>query len=703
MGSLFQELQRRKVFRVGAVYAIVAWLLIQVSDTVLPALQMPEWTVSFVTVLFFLGFPIAIILAWAYEVTPEGIKANTEIQPQQGIGPGIDRKLIYATFALVLFAVGFQLTERFLLQSTSDFNNSLSNTVANPSSDISRLNLDNYDVWRMTTGLQTGVDITADGTQIVYSDSQESSHRLMRREPSKLEPEVLVVGPGFTLHPIISPREDLVLFENARGLHTISISEGASKLLVDDNSFSGGHDWLTQSLIVYTDKRNRLKTHAIPDGTQELLDTGPNRVSWPNNLPGTNSIVFSMETDSSGTDNNIAIHNLDTGETRTLIPNGIYPRYVVTGHLLFARDDALWATPFDLDSLQVTGEEQLVVNNLQTSTTSKLASYAVSDNGRLVYEPLKQQSSGVFTVPTWVNRSGQEEPLDLQAGAYRNPQLSPDYTRLALLRIEGEFNQDIWIFDFENEVLSRRTFSENVDSIVWSADGNELFYNQRSNEETGNSVWKINADGSGQPELLYISPDPVLGIWPRAITDNGSRLLVAQNNAGQLRELNYLTLDGSREITPVGQESFSAWGATVSSDGQWLGYSGFSSGIFTSFVRPFPDVDNGLWQIGTGIRRPIWDRELNSLYGEGSTANTLVEVHILSTSPFTTSEPEVIVSDIFIRPGQHPNYGISADGNRFLVLKLDTVNGGGGREQLNLVVIDNWLEELKRLAPPDPQ
>ena len=65
MGNLFQELKRRKVFRVAAVYAVVAWVLIQVADTVLPALQMPDWTVSFVTVLFILGFPIAIVLACA--------------------------------------------------------------------------------------------------------------------------------------------------------------------------------------------------------------------------------------------------------------------------------------------------------------------------------------------------------------------------------------------------------------------------------------------------------------------------------------------------------------------------------------------------------------------------------------------------------------------------------------------------------------
>ena len=69
MGSLFQELKRRKVFRVAVAYAVVAWVLIQISREFLPALQMPQWIVSFVTVLLLLGFPVALLLGWATNCT----------------------------------------------------------------------------------------------------------------------------------------------------------------------------------------------------------------------------------------------------------------------------------------------------------------------------------------------------------------------------------------------------------------------------------------------------------------------------------------------------------------------------------------------------------------------------------------------------------------------------------------------------------
>ncbi len=72
--SFIGELKRRNVIRVAIAYAIVAWLLIEVTATTFPMLRLPEWTATFVTVLVMIGFPLALILAWAYEVTPDGVK-----------------------------------------------------------------------------------------------------------------------------------------------------------------------------------------------------------------------------------------------------------------------------------------------------------------------------------------------------------------------------------------------------------------------------------------------------------------------------------------------------------------------------------------------------------------------------------------------------------------------------------------------------
>jgi hypothetical protein len=80
--GIIAELKRRSVFKVGAVYAAIAWLLVEVSATTFPMLRLPEWAPTLVLVVLMIGFPIALILAWAFEVTPEGIQRDTADQQQ---------------------------------------------------------------------------------------------------------------------------------------------------------------------------------------------------------------------------------------------------------------------------------------------------------------------------------------------------------------------------------------------------------------------------------------------------------------------------------------------------------------------------------------------------------------------------------------------------------------------------------------------
>jgi TolB-like protein/Tfp pilus assembly protein PilF len=103
--SLFTELKRRNVFRVAAAYVIVGWLLLQVSDTLVPALQLPEIFNSGVAFILIIGFPIALILAWAYEITPEGLKKEIDVDRSQSITDKTGRKLDFTIIAVLLIAI----------------------------------------------------------------------------------------------------------------------------------------------------------------------------------------------------------------------------------------------------------------------------------------------------------------------------------------------------------------------------------------------------------------------------------------------------------------------------------------------------------------------------------------------------------------------------------------------------------------------
>ena len=112
--SLFQELKRRNVFKVAAAYIIVGWLLLQVSDTLVPALHLPEWFHSGVAFILIIGFPIALILAWAFELTPEGLKKESEVDRSASITGKAGRHLNLVIIAVLAIATAYLASKLWL-------------------------------------------------------------------------------------------------------------------------------------------------------------------------------------------------------------------------------------------------------------------------------------------------------------------------------------------------------------------------------------------------------------------------------------------------------------------------------------------------------------------------------------------------------------------------------------------------------------
>src|SRR6202040_814366 len=104
--KFFTELKRRNVYKVAVAYAVVAWLLIQIATQVFPFFNIPNWTVRLVVLLLFLGFPVGLILSWAFEITPQGIKRAEDVNPNESITHKTGRKLVGITLALAIVAAG---------------------------------------------------------------------------------------------------------------------------------------------------------------------------------------------------------------------------------------------------------------------------------------------------------------------------------------------------------------------------------------------------------------------------------------------------------------------------------------------------------------------------------------------------------------------------------------------------------------------
>ncbi len=114
--NLLQELKRRNVFRVGIAYAVAAWLLLQIADVMIDNIGAPDWVFPTLLMALAIGFPLALIFAWAFELTPEGIKREHEVDRQTSITGQTGRKLDRAIIVVLALAVGYLLVDKLLLR-----------------------------------------------------------------------------------------------------------------------------------------------------------------------------------------------------------------------------------------------------------------------------------------------------------------------------------------------------------------------------------------------------------------------------------------------------------------------------------------------------------------------------------------------------------------------------------------------------------
>ena len=112
--SLFSELKRRNVFRVSLLYMVASWLVIQVADTGVSLLGLPAWTGRLVFLLLLIGLPLVVVFSWAYEITPEGLKREKEVERDESITHETARKLNTAVVVLLLLALGGMIADRLI-------------------------------------------------------------------------------------------------------------------------------------------------------------------------------------------------------------------------------------------------------------------------------------------------------------------------------------------------------------------------------------------------------------------------------------------------------------------------------------------------------------------------------------------------------------------------------------------------------------
>jgi serine/threonine-protein kinase len=555
--------------------------------------------------------------------------------------------------------------------------------------------------------------LSPDGRELVYVGDvgDIGRHGLYLRAMDRLEARLLP-GTDSAVAPAISPDGAQVAFvtgeRSGRPALKIVSLRGGPPITVLQGGIGSNPAWGTAGNIYFIDDQGRtIRRVAASGGPAEDVvrladaDSGT-RYRYIHLLPGGRAALVTafpaVQNDEAG----YALRAVDlaTGKFGATMP-GIAGVYSTRGHVVYVTyGGTLMAQGFDPETLTATGRPVALVEGLDVRIGG-FTDLSMSETGTLAYVTLGLNAAEDFV---WVTQTGELTVVDPEWTdiEFEDFDLSPDGTRLAVGIVGAR--TDIWVKQLDRGPKSRLTFGGlgNV-SPAWTADGQYVSFVSR--REGRAALWRRRADGVGSEELVTdLGRDIVEARWTR----DGAWLLVSVAGPPSL-DLYAMRLGVDSNARPLLAEPYDEGLPALSPDGRWLAYVSAETGDPQVFVRPFPAVQEGKWQISTaGGDAPVWSpdgRELifrgqsgpdgrELIRGESSDAIFSVDMtrgpgqatprRLLQLPAETQFETNQLRGRMF---------EVSRDGRRYLLVRQ-----GGGDESGDLVIVQNFFREL-RAAP----
>jgi serine/threonine-protein kinase len=282
----------------------------------------------------------------------------------------------------------------------------------------------------------------------------------------------------------------------------------------------------------------------------------------------------------------------------------------------------------------------------------------------------------------WVDRDGKEEALGTVPAGYVIPRLSPD-GRKVVLDERDAVGVGLWMWDIDRKIMAPFTFG--VDAYpVWTPDGERVVYTSFDPKTgIGSLTWQ-SASGAGGPERLI---EGSRSRYATSVSPDGSRLVYREEADAGL-DIGVLSLGAARTAELTIHTEHSELNPELSPDGRWLAYESNQSGSAEIYVRPFPDVNAGLWQVsaGGGVQ-PAWTRSGRELFYR-TTDGALMGVPVELTPRFVAGAPARILDGRYYSGGPYRSYDVSPDGTRFLMITRGGTDNAASAP--SIVVVQNW-------------
>jgi len=479
---------------------------------------------------------------------------------------------------------------------------------------------------------------------------------------------------------VFSPDGSEIAYRSGRSFHRISAQGGTPTLISATNvGFSGGTAawWTHDDRILFTSGTGPMMQVSARGGDPVAVAPLPDGVSdahEASELPDGRGFLYVPHL-SSGGPGEIRLLTAD-GHEKTLLRAEAQrlwtPRYSTTGHILYRRtgnNEGVWALPFSLSKLEVTGEPFLVA--------LEGAEPCPGPSGLLVY------SSGDAQPYMEITSLTDQGTVDSKIGdSYEivgHPALSPDAGRLAAVISENS-NGDIWVFDLKRGTRTRLTFDPGWDiEPSWSTDGRFIYYTSASQQK----IYEVPADGSGSPR--FVRP----GFYPSISTDGKWMSYELDDDLFVVP----FPCDTNTVGTPLVATQAVERMPCISPDGKYIAYTSNESGRIEVYLTRFPEA-GGKWQVSTqGGSRPAWDRAGGTLFYTSPTQLMRVDVTTTPSLQLGSPQPVFLLANARVVMGRTSHFAVFPGGKRFVF-----ICGGGDTESkphVKITVAENWVSEFK--------
>ena len=542
-----------------------------------------------------------------------------------------------------------------------------------------------------------GVAISPDGRYVAYFARGGPSPLPQLHVRRLTDDQTRVIRSDGGYAPFFSPDSQQVGFVASQKLWRAPVADGAAFEIGSVDPADRGVTWSADGFI-YSAGTAGVSRIPVAGGARESLTTvnqaaGEIAHRFPVVVPGGNAVLFTIFKGALE-DARIAAVNIQTKEIRVVMDlPGHSAQVTPTGHLVYLRSGVLMAVRFDASRLQVVGVPQPLMSGIAFNNGGA-AHFAISATGSMVFVPNTESVSRKSLA--WADRAGKMTPIDIPPDAYIGGSLSPDGSRVALVRVNPRGSADTVVWNFASRALTPVTRDlAHYESPIWAPDGRSIVFTHRAQIGSFGRMMRVPSDGSAAPAPVLTTPAEQLfgdsAEVPGSFSSDGKTLFYSQR-ATKSDGVWTLELETGKTERVLAQRA--GW-VRASPDGRWLAINTAESGPPQVAVRPYPDASGGERNVGPqGAVLPRWSADGRELFY--ATREGIFSVAVGAGPAPTIGTPQLLVpSSGQLSATARPDwYDVAPDGKQFLVLQRDPATPNV-QDVPNVIV--NWFEELKAI------